>query len=189
MFDGHGEPTAALWEWQRWKAERLMAYAGELMAAVHRHRPGLPFLLNISWETVREPWIGLRYSAQDLDLARQVGFTRFALMAYHRDMASARDLSLQAAVAELGSLTGEAARRLGGPDRVLVKLNLLDWAAEDRPRRGTGRPLPEAEVQRAVRAVRLGGGRHIAYFAHRSDLPLAAVGRAWAPEKGTTAAR
>ena len=189
MFDRNGEPTPALWEWQRWKAERLLAYAGELMAAVHRHRPGLPFLLNVSWETVREPGVGLRYSAQDLDLAREFGFSRFALMAYHRDMAAARGLSLEAAVAELATLTGEAARRLGGPDRVLVKLHLLDWAAGDRARQGTGQPLPGAEVERAVRAVLMGGGRHIAYFPHRSDLPLATLGQAFAPEAEPSVAR
>ena len=166
MFDGHGAPTPALWEWQRWKAERLMVYGGELMAAVHRRRARLPFFLNVSWETVRESENGLRYNAQDLRLAQEHGFSRFAIMAYHRDNAYAHNVSVDVAIAELRLLAREAVRQLGGPDRVIVKLHMLDWGAGDRPENGSGQPLPAAEVVRAVRAVLLGGAQHLAYHPH-----------------------
>jgi len=189
MFDRHGAPTPALWEWQRWKAEQLMIYAQELMAAVHRRRPDLPFFLNVSWETVRDPKIGLRYNSHDLRLAREHGFSHFAIMAYHRDMAYALNLSVSTALADLQALTKDAIRQLGGPDQVLFKIHALDWGADDRPRRGSGRPLPAAEVAEAIRAVLRGGGRHLAYHPHRSDLPLMAIGRSFRGQDERIAAK
>ncbi len=157
MFTPSGAPTAELWEWQRWKAERLLDFATEIRTAIRAVRPGMTLALDVYPESGESRRRGLLEVSQDLTAARRYPLDLFVLMLHHRDIARERRLTAPQTHTLIQRITRRAVALLG-PERVLVKITVADWL----PPEGTGRVFPLPEIEAAVRAASRGGARHLA---------------------------
>jgi len=105
FYDDKGNPTAEGEEWIKWKAERLMEVAREIMEAVRSINPGMEFGLDAYWETVLEPENGRKWFSQDARLALESKFDYLIVMSYHRSLAKEDGLTIEQALDLLGLMT------------------------------------------------------------------------------------
>lgn len=156
--------TRLFWKWASWKNERLLAVADSLMAAVKQKRPGVRFAINLMYESVTDPPNALAWLSQDLSKAVKQGFDYYSIMAYHRQMGSelGKDDRFIRGLIEL--MAAEAARVVGEPEKVLMKVQTIDW--------DTGEPLSNGEVVSLIKGIRAVGGVSLAVVPYRSDFPF-----------------
>lgn len=153
--------------WAAWKNRRILEVIDSLADRVAEVRPGLYWALNGYYESVTDPKHGLAWYAQDLKAASSHRIDYIAVMAYHRQIMDELHISYDAALALITALTRDAMAMAGGPDRVLIKVQTLDWHTEE--------PLPDHEIAQVFDAV-LGQGRPgLVYVRGKAPPPLGPV--------------
>jgi biofilm PGA synthesis lipoprotein PgaB len=155
--------TDRFWIWARWKNWKLMNLAERLMDAGRRIKPDLQFAINLYYESVLDPEKGMAWYSQSLEMARELPFDYFSIMAYHRQMREELELTMEEALNLLPHLADRAVKMAGDPARVLMKIQVVDW--------NDSTLLPKEETEMALRAVGEKPGIHIALVPYQPDLP------------------
>jgi biofilm PGA synthesis lipoprotein PgaB len=134
------------------------------MDSSRKVRPDLRFALNLYYEAVLNPRMALAWYAQDLKVAQGYPFDYFSLMSYHRQIGKELSLSGEEALDVLTAMSRRAVREVGRPERVIMKIQSLDW--------DTHQLLPGEELDRALEAADPMDGVSLAFVRSRSDPPL-----------------
>jgi biofilm PGA synthesis lipoprotein PgaB len=120
----------------------LLDVAEALRDAGRAERPGFGLALNLYYETALNPRFGLAWFSQDLDAAAARDFRWLAIMGYHRQVADELGLDDDGLSAALQRMAARLAEVPGARERVLVKLQAIDWRTRE--------PVPPAELARAA---------------------------------------
>jgi biofilm PGA synthesis lipoprotein PgaB len=163
----------AFWGWAKWKNRRLLELAWELMDSARKVRPELRFALNLYYEAVLNPRMALAWYAQDLKVAQGYPFDYFSLMSYHRQIGKELSLTGDEALGVLTSMSRRAVSEVGRPERVIMKIQSLDW--------DTQQLLPGEELDRALEAAAPMDGVSLAFVRSRSDPPLDVIRKHFLP--------
>jgi len=155
---------SGFWDWAAWKNRRLLELAWEIMDSARRVRPGLKFALNLYYEAVLNPRMALAWYAQDLKAAQGYPFDYFSLMSYHRQIGKELSLSSEESLGVLSSMSRRAVSAVGRPEKVIMKIQALDWETDE--------VIPREELDRALEAAAPQGGVSLAFVRSRSDPPL-----------------
>jgi biofilm PGA synthesis lipoprotein PgaB len=160
--------TPLFWRWASWKNRRLLKVAGRLRDVVRKKRPGVKFALNLMYESVTNSPSALAWLSQDLAMSVEADFDYYAIMAYHRQMG--HELGKRPIVIKglIEKMVVDAARTVGDPQRVLIKLQTIDWK--------TGRALPDTEVVELIRRVMATRNVSVAVVPYRGDFPFYELG-------------
>jgi len=156
--------TEAFWQWASWKNRRLLNVAGRLKAAVKKKRPNAKFAINLMYESVTSPAFALAWLSQSLEASLKAGFDYFSIMAYQRQMEEELRLAPSDVRILIGKMVKDAAKTVGDPHRVLIKLQTIDWK--------TGRPISNDEVVSLIRDIRTIKEVSLAVVPYRGDFPF-----------------
>jgi len=166
IFDP-GTYREAFWPWAAWKNRRLVGLAGELVAAAREVQPGLRFAINLYYETALNPRMALAWYAQGLGAAAGGPFDYLSLMSYHRQIGRELRLGPEEARAAIGVISRVAAAAAGSPERVIAKIQALDWEG--------GALVPPGELDLALAAP--APGVSLAFVRGADDPDLGVVAR------------
>jgi len=129
--------SGEFWQFQGWKNKRLNLVAEKLIQALRKINPDLEVALNVSYELFHKPKNALSWFAHDKTLAQK--FNYVAVMAYQDQMMRELRINLNEAGALIVENTRNAVSVMGSPDRVIMKIQTMDW---------TNRvPLPSREIR------------------------------------------
>lgn len=135
------------WRFARFKRDRLLDLAERLQAAAREVNPRFEMALNLAYEAALNEVGALAWMAQDLEEAARRDFRWLAIMAYHRQVQHELGLAGEAEViGALERMAGRLSRVAGAKERVLVKLQTIDWRNRD--------PVPAAELARVAAPFR-----------------------------------
>jgi biofilm PGA synthesis lipoprotein PgaB len=163
----------AFWDWAAWKNRRLLELAWELMGVARSARPELRFALNLYYEAVLNPRMALAWYAQDLKAAQGYPFDYYSLMSYHRQIRKELSLSGEEALGVLTTMSRRAVNTVGRPEKVIMKIQAIDW--------DTQQLLPRDELDRALEAASPVEGVSLAFIRSRSDPPLDVIRKHFLP--------
>lgn len=149
--------TDDFWRWTLWRSRELLLLAEELIGTFKALNPKAKISLNIFYEAVLDPRNALAWMAFDLESASGLPVDYFALMAYHRQISRELAIPLEKSLGLLRQMASSGALGAGGRERVLLKVQTLDWA--------TGEEVPPEELERAIRAALSGGALNLALVA------------------------
>ncbi|MBI5970024.1 MAG: tetratricopeptide repeat protein [Deltaproteobacteria bacterium] len=164
--------TSLFWRWAAWKNKRLLEVAGRLRSVVKKRRPDAKFAVNLMYESITNPASALAWLSQDLNAAVKAGFDYYSIMAYHRQMEEELEKGGHEVRGLIREMAEGAAKTVGDPKRVLIKLQTIDWK--------TGEPLSNSEVVSLIRTLRSTSGVSLAVVPYRSDFPFFELGAAGA---------
>lgn len=156
------------WVWASWKNRRLLTVAERLRDTVKKKNPEIKFALNLMYESVTNPPFALAWLSQNLEAAKSVGFDYYSIMAYHRQMGEELGKGPEAIKGMIGKMVEDAVFSVGEPDKVLIKLQTVDWK--------TGKPLMDGEVVELIRDIKETGGVSLAVVPYRGDFPFYELG-------------
>lgn len=162
---------AEFWPWAAWKNRRLLDLAEDLMIAAREVHPGLRFALNFYYETVLNPRMALAWYAQSLETAGAYPFDYYSFMSYHRQIAKELSYSPAEALDAIAVLSRQAVAAAGAPEKVIVKIQSLDW--------DTRKLLPGDEIDRALGAA--SPGVSLAFVRSLDDPPLEVIKKHFRP--------
>ncbi|MBW2121344.1 MAG: hypothetical protein JRH07_05790 [Deltaproteobacteria bacterium] len=154
--------TDRFWVWSRWKNQRLLGLAGQLMDAARRVKPDLVFATNLYYESILDPRNAMAWYSQSLEAALSRPFDYFSVMAYHRQIQEELGLTLEEALDLMPLLARRATEMVGDQNRVLIKVQVADWK--------DSRLLPEEEIQGILRDLGKESGASIALVPYRPGL-------------------
>jgi biofilm PGA synthesis lipoprotein PgaB len=117
--------TDEFWQFQDWKNKRLNLVAEKLIKALKDTNPKLEVALNVSYELFYKPKNALSWFAHDEALARK--FNYVAVMAYQDQMMKELRINLNEAGVLITDNTRNAVKVMGSPDRVIMKIQTMDW--------------------------------------------------------------
>jgi biofilm PGA synthesis lipoprotein PgaB len=152
------------YDWARWKNRSLLRLAAEVRAAARQVRPGLPFALNLPYEVLTAPRNGLAWFSQDFSVALGADFEYLAIMAYHRQMAAEKSVSVEDAISEIGTLAVSGVRGTRDPARLLLKLQTRDFVSS--------RDVDADELRDLMYNVERAGPVSLAFFPYRDSLQI-----------------
>lgn len=138
--------TPEFWKWASWKNKTLLGVTEELKRSAREVNPDIKFAINLMYEAVTNPGGGLAWLSQDLKKAREIGFDYYSIMAYHRQMGDELGKNHGEIKEMIAALVADAVDIVGEPNKVLIKLQTIDWK--------TSRLIPYGEVIGLVRSVR-----------------------------------
>ncbi len=159
------------WAWVKWKNRIILEVIDSIAEAVSESRPDLYWVLNGYYESVTDPEHGLAWYAQDLTEALSHRIDYIAVMAYHRQIMEELQIPYKEVLGILTSMTRDVIAMTGDPDRVLMKVQTLDWHTE--------RPLPAYEIRQVFHAVLAGGSPGMVYVRGKYPPPLGPVREAF----------
>ncbi|MBI5599047.1 MAG: hypothetical protein HY890_04845 [Deltaproteobacteria bacterium] len=162
--------TPRFWEWAAWKNRRLLGVAKRLKEAASEVNPRTRFAINLMYEAVTSPSNALAWLSQDIERAMEAGFDYYAVMAYQRQMADELRLTPDEAGDMIEGMAREASRIVEKPERVLIKLQTIDWT--------TGHPLNDADVVGLLRRIKGSYGVSLAVVPYRAGFPFNELGGA-----------
>lgn len=144
------EYTPGFWQWVDWKNRRILAVASMLSATVRRERPDARIALNFFYEAATSPRNALAWVSQSIERAEEGPFDYYAIMAYHRQMASELSLDGPKTADLLGRMTAGLYRRVGDQSRIMLKLQVRDWNTRERIPPEEFRPVLDAVLKNAA---------------------------------------
>ena len=156
--------TDEFWRWAAWKNKRLLHVAKRIRAVVKKKRPDVKFAINLMYESVSNPPYAMAWLSQSLDEAVKLDFDYYAIMAYHRQMQGELKRELYEIHGLIEKMTMEAVRKVSEPQKVLMKLQTINW--------NTSQPLPEQEVVGLLRKLKEVDNISIAVAPYRRDFPF-----------------
>jgi len=166
--------TDEFWRWATWKNKRMLHVVKRIRAAVKNKRTDVKFAINLMYESISNPPYAMAWLSQSFDEAIKLDFDYYAIMAYHRQMQD----ELQKEPYEIDSLiqkmANEAVRKVPEPQKVLMKLQTIDW--------NTSQPLPDKDIIGLLRRIREVDNISIAVAPYRRDFPFEELGN---QKKGT----
>jgi len=166
--------TDRFWIWTRWKNRKILDLAEKLMDAARKVKPNLRFAINLYYESVLYPEKGMAWYSQSLEVARDLPFDYFSIMAYHRQIKEELGLTtMEETLSQIARLTEKAVEMAGDPARVLIKVQVVDWK--------NSRLLPQEETEKVLRTVGEKPGIHVAVVPYQPDFPMDTLIRCLTP--------
>lgn len=156
------------WRWAELKNKRLLEVAARLKKAVKSKRPDAVFAVNLAYETLTNPRYGLAWLSQSIGPAKEAGFDYYSIMAYHRQIEEELGIGSVAAKTTVRKMVDKAINKIGEPEKVIIKLQLVDWR--------NGKPLPQDEVFEYIDEVRKSGAKSLAVTPYWKGFPYSRVG-------------
>lgn len=160
--------TPFFWEWAAWKNKRLLEVASRLRAVVRKKRPDALFAINLMYESITNPSMALAWLSQDFSKTVKTDFDYYSIMAYHKQMEDELGSTPQAIRDMIADMASQASRAVKDRNRVLIKLQTVDWK--------TSKPLPQGDIIGLIRGVRKASGCSVALVPYRKEFPLDALG-------------
>ena len=157
------------WDWSRWKNRALLGVAKEIMDNVRVINPDMKFAINLMYEAAIKPKEALAWLSQDLDEAVKTGFDLYAIMAYHRQIGEELGIKDSSLDAVMGELTANTIKKVGDPDKALIKLQIADWR--------DNRKLPYEEMRRFMKILRDNGATSYAFVPYYDDFDFRKLAR------------
>jgi biofilm PGA synthesis lipoprotein PgaB len=152
------------WRWATWKNKRLLEVARRLKMVIKRKRPEAKFALNLMYEAVSNPRYALAWFSQNLKTAIEGGFDYYAIMAYHRQISEELEQDIMQTKFMIEEMTSDAVNIVGEPQKVLIKLQTIDWK--------TSIPISNRELYDILERVGKVKGVSMAIFPYRVDVPF-----------------
>lgn len=159
--------TRLFWKWSSWKNRRLLEVAEKLMHVVKRKRPEAMFAINLMYESVTNPPYALAWLSQDINQALKADFDYYSIMAYHRQMGQELNKDSGQIREMIARMVEDAAATIGEPERVLMKVQTIDWK--------TGEPLDDDEVAALIRDIKGVRDVSLAVVPYRGGFPFNAL--------------
>ena len=148
--------SAEFWDWQNWKAARLLDLADRLREALRASRPGLQFGCNFYYETGLKPDKALAWFSQDVKLAGARNYDFYALMLYHRQLREELGYSGQELGAAVALAAGNFISALPANGEPLLKFATRDFK--------DGSTVPEQELAGLIQKIPGRGRSGVAFF-------------------------
>jgi len=162
-----GRYTDEFDKWCRWKNAGLVSLAERIRSEVQARRPGAPVGMNLYYESLTAPHHALSWYAQDLSATLDSDLDFYALMLYHRQMASELRLSRDEVFDLIDASLADMARRVDYIQRIWVKAQSVDW--------DTGARIPPSEIARLLGRSRRHGPVGLVVMPAHGSLDLAAL--------------
>ena len=161
--------TAEFWRWSSWKNKRLLEVAMRLKVKVKKRNPHVKFAINLMYESISNPPYALAWLSQSMDEAVKQGFDYYAVMAYHQQMQDELKKGPFEINKLIADMTYESVKLIGEPEKVLIKLQTIDW--------NTSSPLANKDVIRLLKKVK--GIRNVSFALapYIKDFPFEELGR------------
>ena len=157
------------WEWSSWKNKRLLRVAKRLMNVVKENNPDVKFAINLMYESISNPRGALAWLSQSLDEALSADFDLYAFMAYHRQIQDELDMTYGDVIKFVATMTREAKKKINPSDKVLMKVQIVDW--------DTSVVLPPEEIDEVVEGILQEGGISIALVPYAGQQHLKKLSR------------
>ena len=133
------------WKWSRWKNQKLLDLAHNLIRATREVNPNIKFALNFMYESVTDQDNALAWLSQDLEAAMRLPLDFYAIMAYHRQMKKELHLSDEETYEKIASMTATLLRLIDDPSKILMKIQVQDWE--------TRKHIPSFEIDEVLRRI------------------------------------
>jgi biofilm PGA synthesis lipoprotein PgaB len=159
------------WTWADWKNKRILEVIDAIVEVVSMERPDILWALNGYYESVTDPGNGLAWYSQNLARALAHRIDYLSIMAYHRQIMEELQISYHEALKLLTAMSQDAVFIAKNPDRVLMKIQAMDWKTEQ--------PLPGNEIRQVLDAVLTGGRTGLIYVRGQHPPPLTPVREAF----------
>ena len=156
--------TPLFWQWATWKNNRIIHIIDELKRTVRELNPDVKFAINLMYENLTSPSNALAWFSQDIEKVAQKGFDYYAIMAYQKQISDELRKDMAEVEKLILKMTDRAKRIVGVPDKILIKLQTIDWK--------TGRPLAERDIIKLAKKVKK-MGVSVAVVPYRYDFPYA----------------
>lgn len=160
--------TALFWEWASWKNRRLLSVAKRLRTVVREKRPDVKFAINLMYESVTNPGLGLAWLSQSIKEAKKSSFDYYSIMAYHRQMAGELHMGTNETKELIKAIVKEAVLMVGEPEKVMIKFQTRDWDTRER--------IANSEVVELLRSVRNVDGVSMTLVPYQSNFPYNELG-------------
>ena len=163
--------TQQFWAWADWKNRWLMNVAQQLMTAARSSNPKLEFGINLYYETALSTANSLAWFSQTLGRTQEKNFDYYAIMAYHRQTMRELNLDSQKAIDLMTEVAQRAARSVGDPSRVMMKVQILDWKSYEL--------LPAKEIDEILTRLLTQGNLSLAFVPYVDPFPLQQFKEKW----------
>jgi len=163
--------TDHFWSWANWKNHWLMNIAKRLMEASKESNPNLQFAINLYYETVLNRSNAVAWFSQTLSEALERDFDYYAIMAYHRQTMRELNMDEKKAMALMAEVAEKAVRSVKDPNRVLMKVQILDWKGYE--------VIPQKEVEEILDGMLNHGEVSLAFVPYVSQFPLHLLKEKW----------
>ena len=133
------------WRWSRWKNQKLLDLAHNLIRATKEINPSVKFALNFMYESVTDQDNALAWLSQDLEAATKLPLDFYAIMAYHRQIKKELHLSDEETYGKLANMSARLLRVIDDPSKILMKIQVRDW--------DTRKQIPSFEIDEVLRRI------------------------------------
>lgn len=140
-----GNYSYTFWRWSRWKNQKLLDLARNLIRATREVNPSIKFVLNFMYESVTDQENALAWLSQDLEAAMKLPLDFYAIMAYHRQIKKELHLSDEETYEKIPSMTARLLRVLDDPSKILMKIQVRDW--------NTRKQIPSLQIDEVLRRI------------------------------------
>lgn len=123
-------PTESDQHWHKWKMESLSSFLEEIRYEVKKVNPKIKFAVNIYYETPLFEEHGLKWYAQSIDRYKELGFSYFAVMAYHRQIMDELNIDFLSSLRYLNNMSRRLNKKLKC-ENVLMKIQIRDFNSKD----------------------------------------------------------
>jgi biofilm PGA synthesis lipoprotein PgaB len=160
--------SETFWEWVRWKNQKLMALAAQLIASARSVNAEIKIAMNFMYESVTAPKHALAWLSQSLEEATKLPIDYYAIMAYHRQMKEELNLSEEGAFDQVSEMTAALLKRVDNPNSILMKVQLTDWK--------TRKQIPSHEADQVFERINNQGKVSLAFIPYSPRIPLHVIG-------------
>lgn len=155
--------TETFWEWARWKNQKLLGLAHNLIQACRAVNPQIEFAMNFMYESVADPRNALAWLSQSLAESTRLPIDFYAIMAYHRQIKEELNLTDAGTYEKISKMTSNLLKLIDDPNKILMKVQLEDW--------NTGEQIP-AEADEVFRRINAEGRVSLAFVPYSAKVDL-----------------
>jgi len=116
-------------DWYKWKLLNLSGFLDELRYETKKINPKIKFAVNIYYETPLYPEKGVKWYAQSLEQYKKLGFSYFALMAYHEQIMDELKINFKDTLSYLNSMLNKMSKSLHN-ENIIVKTQVRKFNNE-----------------------------------------------------------
>jgi len=116
-------------DWYKWKLLNLSGFLDELRYETKKINPKIKFAVNIYYETPVYPEKGIKWYAQSLEQYKKLGFSYFALMAYHEQIMDELKINFQDTLSYLNRMLNKMSKFLYH-ENIIVKIQVRKFNNE-----------------------------------------------------------
>ncbi|NVM57138.1 MAG: hypothetical protein HWN51_03340, partial [Desulfobacterales bacterium] len=157
------------WMWSRWKNEKLLNFAHQLIEAARSADPEIEIAMNFMYESVTDPENALAWLSQSLAEATRLPVDFYAIMAYHRQMKKELHLSDAATYEKISRMTATLLKVIEDPNKILMKVQMADW--------DTRKQISPFETDEIFQRINNQGRVSLAFIPYSAKAPLDVIGR------------